>query len=128
MATREREKALKRKAERQDNPGFASLRGLKMSARKVRVLADMIRGQGLEEAMTRLLVQAKASARPLRRLLQSAAANAEERGLNVDRLRVSEILVHKGPISHRFMPRAQGRATKIRKQSSHVDVQLKEVK
>ena len=128
MATREREKALARKALSAANPGFASLRGLKMSARKVRVIADMIRGRGVEEAMTQLTVQAKASAKPLRRLLQSALANAEQRGLNVDNLCVAEIQVHKGPIGRRFMPRAQGRATPIRKQTSHVDVQLREVK
>lgn len=126
MATNDKVKAARRSEERKTGPARASLRGLAMSARKVRVVADLLRGSDVEAAMLLLAHQNRAAARPLRKLLDSAVANAAERGMNVDRLVVSEILVHKGAISKRFMPRAQGRATPIRKQSSHVEMSVLE--
>lgn len=124
MATREREKALIRKELQKLEVGQASLRNLKTSARKARVLGDMVRGQPLSEAYASLAFQARFAAEPLRALLKSAAANAAERGFDTDSLIVEEVQVHKGPIARRFMPRAQGRATPIRKQSTHIDVRL----
>lgn len=126
MATNDRKKAAERKAKRANGPVKASLRGLRMSARKVRVVADLVRGASVGDALTQLAFQRKAAARPLRKLLDSAVANAAERGMDVDKLILSEVQVHKGEISRRFLPRAQGRATPIRKQSAHIEVSLVE--
>ena len=126
MATKERLKAAARKEDREIGPACAQLKGLKMSARKVRVVADLVRGQSVAEALVQLAFQRRAAAKPIRRLLDSAVANASNRGMNLDKLVIEEILVHKGPISRRFMPRAQGRATPIRKQTAQIDVRLEE--
>jgi len=124
MATLEKRKAVERKAARQAGPVRASLRNLQMSARKVRVIADAIRNKRLGYALAFLSTQKKACCAPLKRLLESAAANADSRDLDIDDLRIDQIIVDKGPIRKRFMPRAQGRATKIRKQSAHIEVVL----
>lgn len=126
MATLEKRKAIKRKAERANGPVTASLRNLSMSARKIRVVADSIRSRSLGYAFAFLSTQKKACCAPLKKLLESAAANADARKLNIDNLSIAEIIVDKGPIRKRFMPRAQGRATKIRKQSAHIQVVLSE--
>lgn len=124
MATSEKKKAVERKAKRANGPVRASLRNLGMSARKVRVIADGIRNRSLSYAFAFLSTQKKACCAPLKKLLESAAANADLRKLDIDELNISELHVDKGPIRKRFMPRAQGRATKIRKQSSHIEVVL----
>ncbi|MES2504766.1 MAG: 50S ribosomal protein L22 [Myxococcota bacterium] len=124
MATKERLKALARKEARALEVATASLKNLRTSARKARVVGDLVRGKPLSEAYVSLAFQARFAAGPLRDLLKSAAANAVERGFDADSLIVEEIQVHKGPITKRFMPRAQGRATPIRKQSTHVDIRL----
>ena len=124
MATKERKKAKERAEARKTGPVVASLRGLKMSSRKVRVIADLVRGSNVGEALVQLAFQRRAAAAPLTRLLKSAVSNANEKGLNVDHLVVDEILVHGGETGRRFMPRAQGRATRIRKRTSHIDVRL----
>ncbi|MEI6789803.1 MAG: 50S ribosomal protein L22 [Myxococcaceae bacterium] len=124
MATRERKKALARKQARELEVGTASLRKLKTSSRKARAMANMVRGQLLSAAYANLAFQTRAAVEPLRDLLKSAAANAAERGFDTDGLIIEEIQVHKGEIGRRFMPRAQGRATPIRKQSTHIDVRL----
>jgi large subunit ribosomal protein L22 len=127
MARSEKQKAEQRKAARSGaKEAKASLWGLRMSARKVRVMADAIRGQSVGDALTSLAFQQRAAARPLRTLLDSAVANAEQKGLDLDALVVSEIQVNKGKIMRRFMPRAHGRATRIRKQTSHVEITLQE--
>lgn len=126
MATNDREKALARKEERELGPARASLRGLGMSARKVKAVADLMRGSDVAQAMMMLSAQSRAAAKPLKKLLESAVANAADRKMNVDSLIISEVQVHKGAISKRFMQRAQGRATPIRKQSSHVDLSVSE--
>jgi large subunit ribosomal protein L22 len=124
MATLEKKKAVERKAARANGPVRASLRNLTMSARKIRVIADGIREKDLGFALAFLSTQKRACCRPLKKLLESAAANAEERNLDFESLAISEIRVDKGPIRKRFMPRAQGRATKIRKQTAHIEVVL----
>lgn len=126
MATNDREKAAVRKEERKIGPARASLRGLSMSARKVRVVADLLRGSDVASAMMMLTHQPRAAAKPLKKLLESAVANAADRQMNVDNLVISEVQVHKGAIGKRFMPRAQGRATPIRKQSSHIELSVLE--
>ncbi|MBH1989455.1 MAG: 50S ribosomal protein L22 [Myxococcaceae bacterium] len=124
MATRERKKAQARREARSLEVATASLRKLRTSARKARVVADLVRGQNLGDAYVHLAFQKRAASEPLRALLMSAAANAVNRGFEADSLVVEEIQVHKGEIGRRFMPRAQGRATPIRKQSTHIDVRL----
>jgi|SRR5580658_6352539 len=124
MATLEKKKAVERKANRANGPVRASLRNLDMSARKIRVIAAGIRNRSLSYAFEFLATQKKACCAPLKKLLESAAANADLRKLDIDDLNISELHVDKGPIRKRFMPRAQGRATKIRKQSSHIEVVL----
>lgn len=124
MATLEKKKAIARKAARLNGPVRASLRDLPMSARKIRVIADAIRNTKLTHALAFLSTQKKACCVPLKKLLEAAAANADSRKLDVDDLSISRIVVDKGPLRKRFMPRAQGRATKIRKQSAHIEVFL----
>jgi len=124
MATSEKRKAVERKARRAVAPVSASLRNLTMSARKIRVIADGIRNRSLTHAFAFLSTQKKVCCTPLRKLLESAAANAEAQRLDMDVLKISRIVVDKGPIVKRFMPRAQGRATKIRKQTAHIRVEL----
>jgi large subunit ribosomal protein L22 len=104
----------------------ARLRYLQASPQKVRLVADLIRGRGVEEAVNTLRLANKHAARPLEKLLKSAIANAEnnEAGTDVDRLFVREIFVDGGPTSKRIRPRAQGRAFRILRRQSHVTIKL----
>ena len=110
----------------------AKLMNYRVSARKARLLADEIRGKGVDEALTILDLSRKRFAHPLAKLLRSAVANAEDRnnrgkaGIDVDNLVVETILVDQGPSMWRIRPRAQGRATWIQKRTSHVKVVLAE--
>lgn len=124
MATLEKKKAVERKEKRANGPVRASLRNLNMSARKIRVIADGIRNQSLGHAFAFLSTQKKACCGPLKKLLESLAANADARNLDIDTCTIAQIRVDKGPLRKRFMPRAQGRATKIRKQTAHIEVVL----
>ena len=124
MATRIRQKAEARKKARTESMPNAYLHGLDMSARRIRVIADKIRGQKLAWAMDYLRTERRAAAKHLRGVLDSAMANADDRGLDIDGLVVSDVIVDKGALRKRFMPRAQGRATKVRKQSAHIRVRL----
>lgn len=126
MATREKKKAEARKAARKAAPPKASSKGVRMSARKARAMADLIRGKTVDEAASALAFQQRSAAGPVRKVLDAAVANADERNLDIDRLFVSDVQIDKGPIMRRFMPRAQGRATRIRKQTSHIRVELSE--
>jgi len=104
----------------------AQLRYLQASPQKVRLVADQIRGIGVQEASNLLQLSKKAAARPLRKLLQSAIANAENRDdqLDVDRLYVKEIYVDGGPTLKRIRPQPMGRAFRILKRQSHVTIKL----
>lgn len=127
MASREKSKAEKRKMVA-TGVWHAALRHLPMSPRKVRVVADCIRGLVVADAMDCLAAVRRSPARPLRSLLHSAVANAENReDVDVDALRVAGIVVHGGRIRRRIRPRAQGRATRIRKRTSHVEVVLTKI-
>lgn len=98
-----------------------------MAPRKVRLVADLIRGKGVEEALNILQFTEKRSSEPLAKLLKSAVANADEKGnVNVDKLFVSKITVDGGPTIKRFRPRAMGRATPILKRTSHIFVGLEQ--
>lgn len=127
MSTKQREKAARRKAERAALGPSATLRWLRMSPRKVRLVVDMIRGRQVEEALNLLTFSPKAAAEPLAKLLRSAVANADERGgMNLDKLVVETAYVNEGSTWRRWLPRAMGRATRVRKRTSHVTVILGE--
>ena len=110
----------------------AKLRNYRVSARKARLLANEIRGKGVEDALTILQLSDKGFAKPLAKLVRSALANAEERndrdraGIDVDNLVVEKITVDQGSSMWRIRPRAQGRASWIQRKTSHVSIVLTE--
>lgn len=105
----------------------AHLKYLRISPRKVGVVLDLIRNKPAKYAMAVLKNTPKAASEPLAKLLKSAMANAEHNyGMNVDGLYVKECYVCPGPILKRIMPRAQGRAFRINKRTSHVTIVLEE--
>ena len=104
----------------------ASLSYLRIAPRKVRLVADHVRGMAVGEALAMLKYTPQAAAKPLAKLLRSAVANAEDKGghVDVDALVVTTLTVDGGPKLRRFMPRAMGRAYRIEKRTSHVYVEL----
>ena len=108
----------------------AMLRLARISPRKARLVADLIRGRGVDEALEILTFTRKKSAPLFKGLLESAIANAEynanqkNRKLDLDSLVVSKVLVDQGPTLRRFRPRARGMATKILKKTSHIVVEV----
>jgi large subunit ribosomal protein L22 len=104
----------------------AKLRFTRIAPRKARLVADLIRGKKSEEALNILTFTPKAAARIIVKLLKSAVANAAQKKIDVDRLYVKTIMVDQGPTMKRFMPRALGRATTIRKRTSHITIVLDE--
>jgi ribosomal protein L22 len=103
----------------------ASARYVRVAPRKVRHLADQIRGLPIDDARSLLLFSPRGAARDVAKLLDSAAANAENNhDLVADDLKISEIYVDEGPTLRRFRPRALGRATKIDKRTSHISLTL----
>ncbi len=99
------------------------------SAQKCRLAADLVRGVSLEEAHRRLILEPKKSAKLVLKLIKSAMANAQQKGVvDLDRLYVSEIQVGEGPRIRRLMTRAQGRADRILKRTSHIYLALSEKK
>ena len=110
----------------------ARLGGYRMSAQKVRLVVDQIRGRQVEDALGILATSSKRAARPLAKLVRSALANAEEKnarekaGIDVDNLYVSRIVVDEGTSQWRVRARAQGRANWIQRRSSHVTLELEE--
>ena len=100
---------------------------LRISPRKVKIVADLIRGKSLAQATGILLTTPKAASEPLLKLLKSAAANAENNHkMDPEKLYVSEVFATPGPIIKRIMPRAQGRAYRINKRTSHVTLAVAE--
>ena len=104
----------------------AKLRYLKMTPRKVRLVASVIRGMGASEAEAELVMQTRRAAGAILKLLRSAVANAREMKLDVDKLFVQTIRVDQGPMLKRFLPRARGSASPIEKKMSHVSIVLEE--
>ncbi len=98
----------------------------RVSPRKTALIARNVRGKGIEEAMNILRFTPNKPAGAILNVLKSAAANATQVAVNVDAMFVKEILVTSGPTWKRFMPRSQGRATKIHKRTSHITVILAE--
>ncbi len=105
---------------------IAKLNYLKMSPRKVRLIASLIRGMSIFDAEAQLFNQNRRAAEPLLKLLRSCIANAKNAKMDESRLFVSKITVDQGPVMKRFLPRAQGRATPILKKMSHVVISLEE--
>jgi len=106
----------------------AKLKYARISAQKARLVADQIRGQHVERALNDLAFSTKKGAALLRQVLESAIANAENnRGADVDELRVVEVQVNEGPTMKRIRARAKGRAARIMKRTSHIIVTVAEV-
>lgn len=105
----------------------AKLRGARLSAQKARLVADQIRGKGVEEALDILAFSQKKGAAIVKKVLESAIANAEHNdGADVDELKVSTIFVDEGMTMKRIKPRAKGRADRILKRSCHITVKVAE--
>ena len=104
----------------------AVLRGVSVSPQKARLVANMVRGRDVPEAIEILTFTRKKSAPIIKKLVESAVANAEQAddSVDVDELVVKTITVDMGPRLRRFRPRAQGRATRILKHTSHITVVL----
>ena len=106
----------------------AKLRYLRISPRKVRLVADQIRGRKLEEALTILEYSLKGAAKPIEKTLKSAVSNMlnseEAKKINTDSIWIKTITVDEGPTAKRWKPRAMGRATRILKRTSHLQVVL----
>lgn len=107
----------------------AILKNVRISPRKLRLVADLVRGKQVQTALDELTLTNKKGARILFKVLKSAIANASDSKttVDVDRLSVSEVMVDMGPVLKRFLPRAQGRATPIKKRMSHVTLRVKEI-
>ena len=101
----------------------ATAQRIRMSAQKVRLVADQIRGEDVAKALDILSYSTKAAALPVRKALESAIANAEHNeGADVDELRVARIFVNEGMTLKRIKPRAKGRADRIFKRTCHITV------
>lgn len=100
---------------------------IRISPQKARLVADVVRGKDVETAITTLRFMPKKAAQILRKVLQSAVANAEQtETIDVDTLYVKEIQINGGPMLKRFRPRAMGRAGRILKRTSHITVVVDE--
>ncbi len=129
MGARKKEKAEQLKAQKR-NIAFAKLNNCPTSARKMRLVADLVRGKGIEEALQILKFNAKEASGRLEKLLLSAIANwqakNEDADLEAANLFIKEIRVDEAGMLKRIRPRAQGRASQIRKRSNHVTLVLGE--
>ncbi len=106
----------------------AELRHARISARKVKIVIDLIRGKNAKEAIAILKYTNKAAAPMVEKLLKSAIANAVNNNhMDETKLYISEIYANQGPTMKRIMPKAKGSADRIRKRTSHIVVVLKEV-
>lgn len=105
----------------------AIARQIRISPQKARLVADMIRGQKVEYALNTLRFTPKKAARIIRKVVESAVANAgQNETIDVDTLYVKKIFIDGGPMLKRIRPRAMGRATQILKRTSHITVVLDE--
>lgn len=128
MATRMREKAAARKENRDKRPR-AIARYIRISARKVKIVIDLVRGKKVDDALAILAYTPKAASIVVEKLIKSAIANGENNlEMNRDTLFIAQIFANQGPTLKRTMPRAMGRAFRIRKRTSHVTVVLEEAK
>ena len=128
MATRSREKSAQRR-ENADMRPHATAKYIRISSRKAQAVVDLIRGKSVREAEAILQYTPKAATEPVAKLLKSAVANAENNlDMNRDDLYVAEVYANQGPTLMRFRPRAHGRASRIRKRTSHITIVLDQAK
>ncbi len=105
----------------------AKARYVRISPRKARLVVDLVRGEKVEEALNILAFTNKTFAQKLTKLINSAVANAQHNtNMDADTLWIKRIYVDGGPVLKRYMPRAMGRTTMIRKRTSHITVVLDE--
>lgn len=105
----------------------AHLKYSRIAPRKARLLADAVRGKSLKEARAQLSFESKRGSLPLLKLLKAAESNAKHNiKMAADNLYIREIKINEGPTLKRYMPRARGRATAIKKRTSHISVVLAE--
>lgn len=107
-------------------PAIAKLSNYRQSPRKVRLVATLLQGKSVDEALLEARMLEKRAAPAIEKLIRSAVANAKSQGLDASSLFVKELRVDKGLVMRRFMPRAMGRAFPINKRSSHIVVVLEE--
>ena len=99
----------------------AILRGVRLSAQKGRLVADLVRGKAVDQALNILSFSPKKGAAIVRKVLESAIANAEHNdGADIDALRITQIYVEQGTVLKRFTARAKGRGNRISKQTCHI--------
>ncbi|MFH1608908.1 MAG: 50S ribosomal protein L22 [Patescibacteria group bacterium] len=104
----------------------AFLKNYRQSPRKVRLVANLIKGKKVDEALVQLNFLAKRAGDPIQKLLLSAVANAKNMGIDKENLFIKEIRVDKGLVMKRMMPAAMGRGHRINKRTSHVNILLAE--
>jgi len=105
----------------------ASLQYARVGAQKARLVANLVRGKNVSEAIKTLTFLNKKSASMMKKVVESAVANADyKKTIDLDKLYVKSIWVDEGPVLKRFRPRAQGRASGVRKRMSHINVVLDE--
>lgn len=108
-------------------PTSATLKFTRLSPQKARLVADQIRGKSVDQALNILAFSNKKAAAVVKKVLESAIANAEHNdGADIDELKVTEIFVNQGPTLKRLRPRARGRADRILKPTSHLTVTVAE--
>lgn len=102
----------------------AILKDYRQSPRKVRLLADLVRGKKVADALATLRFVDKRAAGPFSKVIESAVANAKQSGADVSKLFIKSVAVDKGTVLKRSMPRARGSASRINKRNSHISVEL----
>ena len=106
----------------------AKLKNIRISAQKVRLVADQVRGLKVDRAINLLTFSEKKAAALMKKLLESAIANAEHNnGLDIDELFIEHVSVDEGPTMKRWRARARGRTAKILKRTSHITIKVKEL-
>ena len=105
----------------------ASAKNVRVGDQKARIVADMVRGKMVNDAIRILTFDNKKPSMIIKKLVESAVANADQKQvIDIDNLYIKEIMVDKGPFMKRYQPRAQGRAFVIKKKSSHISLVLDE--
>ena len=102
----------------------AVLKNYRQSPRKVRLIADLVRGKKVKDALTTLQFVDKRASGPFAKVISSAAANATQAGKDGANLKIKTVTVDKAPTYKRFRPRARGSASRINKRNSHITVEL----
>lgn len=115
------------KKDLKENVAFASIKNLRVSPTKLNLVADLIRGLSCSKAVHELIYSKKRIAKDVKKLVESAVANAENNhNMDIDKLFIHEVFVGKGLVMKRFMPRAKGRGVRILKPFSHIKVVVAE--